>query len=86
MLDKSYGEGDLVSQGKDTYCRNIYLCVERVKDLAFCKGNQLVRTNLNTVLRGAVQSWYLAEISQNKRDFMRDDPNGVEEWCNSLIL
>ena len=51
-LDKSYGDGDIVTQGSDVYYRNVMLFIERVKDLAAIKGAAVVRTNLNTCLRG----------------------------------
>ena len=53
-LEKSYSEGEIVTVGKDLYFRSIILFVERVRDLATIKGDALVRTNLNTSLRGAI--------------------------------
>ena len=53
MLDKSYGEGEVVTVGKDVYYRSVILFVERIKDLASVKGTTLVRSNVNTCLRGA---------------------------------
>lgn len=28
----------------------------------------------------------MTELSQLKRDFLRQDENGVEKWCNNLII
>ena len=52
MLDKSYGEGKVVTVGKDVYYRLVILFIERIKDLASVKGAILVRSNINTCLRG----------------------------------
>ena len=85
-LDKSYGEGEIVTVGKDLYFRSVILFVERIKDLATVKGDALVRTNLNTSLRGAALKWYTAELSNLERTGLRNDPRGVEEWCNALLV
>ena len=84
-LEKSYGEGEIVTVGKDLYYRSVILFVERVRDLATVKGDALVRTNLNTSLRGAALRWYTAELSNLERTGLRNDPRGVEEWCSALL-
>lgn len=84
-LDKSYGEGEIVIVGKDLYFRNAILFVERVRDVATVKGDATVRTNLNTALRGAALKWYTAELSNLERTGLRNDPRGVDEWCNALL-
>lgn len=85
LLDKSYSEGDIVSQGKNTYYHDVFLFVERVKDFATFKENLIVHTKLNTVLHGAALSWYMIKLSQSKQDFLQQNENGIEEWCISLI-
>ncbi len=84
-LDKSYGEGDIVTQGSDVYYRNVMLFVERVKDLAAIKGPAIVRTNLNTCLRGDAQTWYIETLSNLERIGLRAGENGVDEWCSALV-
>lgn len=83
-LDKSYGEGEVVTVGKDTYYRSPILFVERIRDLATVKGAALVRSNLNTALRGSALAWYTAELSNLERVGLRADENGVEEWCSAI--
>lgn len=80
-LDASYSEGEIVTVGKEIYYRNVYLFVKQVQDLASIKGDMLVKTNLNTALRGAAQSWYTAELSNLERSGLRSVANGVETWC-----
>ena len=79
MLDKSYGEGEVVTVGKDVYYRSVILFVERIKDLASVKGATLVRSNVNTCLRGAALTWYTAELSNLERVGLRADENDVKE-------
>lgn len=71
--------------GKKIYYQNVYLFVERVRDLTLIKRDTLVKTNLNTTLQGAAQSWYTAELSKLEQSSLRSFPNGVEEWCFFLI-
>ena len=52
MLNKSYGKGKVIIVGKDVYYRSVILFIERIKDLASVKGAILVRSNINTCLRG----------------------------------
>ena len=85
LLDKAYGDGELLTVGRDTYYRNVHLFVERIKDLAMIKGSVLVRNNLNTALRGSAQSWYTAELTNLERIGLRSDINGVDAWCSALI-
>ena len=85
LLDKAYGEGELLTVGRDTYYRNVHLFVERIKDLAMIKGAALVRNNINTALRGSAQSWYTAELTNLERIGLRSDTNGVDAWCTALI-
>ena len=84
-LDKSYGEGEIVTVGKDVYYRSPILFVERIRDLATIKGASIVRSNLNTALRGSALAWYTAELSNLERVGLRADENGVEEWCSAII-
>ena len=79
MLNKSYGKGEVVTVGKDVYYRLVILFIERIKDLASVKGAILVRSNINTCLRGTALTWYTAELSNLERVGLRADENDIKE-------
>ena len=82
-LPSSYGTGPMVRDGKDLYYRNVHLFCERIHDLAITKGEELVRANLNTCLRGTALIWYTAELSGLERSGIRNLPLD-EGWINEL--
>lgn len=85
LLDKAFGDGDVISAGKDTYFRNVHLFIDRIEDVAATKGTSIVRTNVNLSLRGSALKWYTAELSNLERLGLRSDMgNGVQEWCKAL--
>lgn len=47
-LDKAYGEGEIVSVGKDVYYRNVVFFVQRLQSLVTFKGASLVKANIAT--------------------------------------
>ena len=44
----------------------------------------VLRQNLNTCLLGATENWYTNELAHLSRIGLRNDTNGVKEWCNTL--
>ena len=83
-LDKSYGEGEIVTVGKDTYFRSVILFTERLRDVAAVKGFPIVKANLNTALRGTALLWYTTELSDLEKLGLRAG-NDIEEWCKVLL-
>ena len=54
----------MVRDDKDTYYyRNMRLFVKEIKDAMASKGASMVRTNLNTCLRGYVSIFYTAQLN-----------------------
>ena len=78
-LDKSYGEGEIITVKKNMYYRSVILFVERIHDLATVKGEAIVRTNINTYFRGSALAWYTSELSNLERRGLRVEGSGVEE-------
>lgn len=81
-LPQSYGSGPVVRDGKDLYYRNVHLFVERVRDLSKTKGDELIKTNLNTCLRGTALIWYTAELTELERAGLRRLE--LSEWIDAL--
>jgi hypothetical protein len=55
QLDSFYGSGDVVQVERDLYYRDVYLFVERVKDVVIMSDVEAVQTNLSTCLKGSAQ-------------------------------
>lgn len=45
-LDESMGHESIVHLGKDTFFRDVYLFLDRAKDLTATKGERTIRENL----------------------------------------
>ena len=71
----------MVREGEDVYYRSVHLFVERVKNAILTKGEELVRINLNTRLRGTALVWYTGELSELERLALRSI-NG--QWVEML--
>ena len=69
--------------GKDTIFRDVHLFVERVKDIAATRGDELVRQNLSTCLKGVALSWYTAELTADQKRLLKFG-NGIDEWEQKL--
>ena len=85
MLDKSYGKGKVITVGKDVYYRSVILFIERIKDLVSVKDAILVRSNINTYLRGTALTQYTVELLNLERVGLRANENDIKEQYNSLI-
>ena len=84
QLDLSFGEGDIVTVGKDIYYRSANVFCERVEDIATIKSADLVKANLNTCFRGAALQWYTTELTAIERQYFRIDPTGVKGWISAI--
>ena len=56
---------------KETYFRNIYLFLERARDIASIKGYKLVRTNLQIYFKGPILEQQLSELTKNKKRLVK---------------
>ena len=70
--------------GKDTIFRDVHLFVERVKDIAAVKGDELVRQNLSTCLKGMALTWYTSELIPDQKRLLKLG-HGIEEWEQKLV-
>jgi hypothetical protein len=83
-LPTTYGTGDLVNIGKDLFIRDVYVFTDKIRDAAAQFGEEIVRTNLSSCLRGYAQQWYSGEIDEFKRAGLRTMPDGLDRWINEL--
>ena len=52
--------------GKDTYFRDIFAFIDRIKDLVRVKGAYPIRNNLQLSLRGTALEWYTSELIEDE--------------------
>ena len=62
--------------GKSTFFRDIHVFIDRVKDVARAKGDELLRQNLQICLRGTALAWYTTELTENDKRLVA---YGIEE-------
>lgn len=68
--------------GKSTFFRDIHVFIDRVKDVARAKGEELLRQNLQICLRGSALAWYTTELTENDKRLVA---YGIEEWYRLLL-
>ena len=61
----------LSNAGKYVCARHVYIFVNRLKDLAATRPNDIKRV-ITTCLRGSALMWYSAELTGTERDLLRD--------------
>ena len=83
--NKTITTGDAMKHaGKDTIFRDVHLFVERIRDVAAIKRDELVRQNLSTCLKGAALTWYTSELIPDQKQLLKLG-RGVEEWEQKLV-
>ena len=70
--------------GKNTIFRDVHLFVERAKDVAAIQGDEMVRQNLVTCLKGAALAWYTSELIADQKQLLKMG-HGIEEWEQKLV-
>ena len=84
-FDESYGPGDVVQIERNTYYKNVYLFVKRIRDIVIIMKGEKIKINLFNCLRGVVQIWYTKNLSNLKKNALRFLNEGAEKWCEILI-
>ena len=69
---------------KDTIFRDVHLFIKRAKDIAAVRGDELVRQNLSTCLKGTALAWYTAELIANQKRLLKMG-QGIDEWETKLV-
>lgn len=83
-INEKLMKGDIVNVGSKTYYRNIHIFVDAFKDLKQCKSLGLVRWNLNKCFCGIPQEWYIRQLIDMEREYIKKG-HGVNRWKRILL-
>lgn len=61
------------------------LLVQRVQDLVFFKGFNLVKANLTTSLRVMFLEWYTSKLEESDYDNLKKTPS-MKKWIKKLTI
>lgn len=71
-FDPNYkGSGPVVNAGKHVFYRDVYVFIDRCKDMAPIRGEDKLRTVLPQCFRGASLIWHSAELSELEKGLLR---------------
>ena len=79
----STNNGPVVNAGKYVYYKDIYVFVDRLKDLAKQQGDIKIRNVVSECLRGSALMWYSIELTELERDLLRD--SDLDRWYTTMI-
>lgn len=65
------GQGSVVNIGTQTCYRDVQLFVENLRSTSRFRGEDLVRSQLHNSLRGSALQWYIAELTEIEKDYLR---------------
>ncbi|KAI9040714.1 uncharacterized protein KD926_007795 [Aspergillus affinis] len=66
------------------YYQDVYLFVERMRDVTHLKGQDTVRANIFSCLKGAALAWFTTELTTTEKDGLRN--SSLEDgWFQVLI-
>ncbi|KAJ5232494.1 hypothetical protein N7468_005450 [Penicillium chermesinum] len=75
------GEG-VVTISNVTNYKDVFIFIDRMKDLIPTKSEEIVRANLASCLRGSALGWYSSQLSELERTALRSNP--VDSPFNTL--
>ena len=81
-LDEREGKGDIVQIGPDTYIRNVYHFIERIKDAVALRGEAEVKANITQCFRGAAMEWYTDTLTKLEKEALRT--GSIALWYDLL--
>jgi hypothetical protein len=81
-LDERDGQGDIVQIGSETYIRNVYYFIDRIKDTVRLRGEDEVKANLIQYLRGAAIEWYTDTLTNFEKEALRT--GSITLWYDRL--
>ncbi|PNS18780.1 hypothetical protein CAC42_5319 [Sphaceloma murrayae] len=82
-LPASFGAGDVVTVGKDTYIRDVTIFTDRLKDAVATYGLPAIRAKIPSMLRGSALNWYTSVLDGFTKTGLRH-ADSLEEWTDRL--
>jgi len=72
FFDPSLPDNDGVEVvGHVTYYTNVETFIDRLRDLATLKSEEVVRANVHSCLKGIALKWYTHELARDTKDIMQ---------------
>jgi hypothetical protein len=86
FFDPEYQDGTtghVTNAGKHVIYRDVYIFVERLKNLAYTHADNTVMSIIPECFRGAALMWHLAELSESEKAGLRT--SDLATWYSALI-
>lgn len=73
-------------EAKDSHnvYHNVFSFTNRLRVKSITMDAALLRQNLDSCLLGTADDWYTNQLSNLARSGLRNDPDGVTQWCDAL--
>lgn len=82
-LDKEKESGDYAYVGSDTYIRDVQVFVDRARDVAGLRGENVVISSLPSCLRGTALTWYTSSLTEVEKRGLRASP--LNDFLDMLV-
>ena len=82
-FDPTSGPAVEVKDNHNVY-HNVFSFTNRLRVKVTSMDATILRQNLDSCLLGTAEHWYTNELTHISRVGLRNDPDGVKEWCDAL--
>ena len=82
--DKPDSEDTVTDEGTKVYYRDVYVFIDRIRDIIEYKGEELVKANIHACLRGAALEWFTTELSEMEKRSLRL-LSMADGWLHALL-
>ena len=81
--DPSGKDSSIVTSGRHSFYRDVYVFTDRLKDLEKGSSGAKIKEYISGCLKGGALRWQARELTELERDFLREAT--IERWCTTLI-
>ena len=90
FFDPQYEPGNnapVLNAGKHVYYQDVYVFVDRLKDVADIKPNTYaaLKNLIPACLRGSALIWYSVELTELEKKLLRNTASDLQQWYTTLI-